>query len=152
ARIHGPTACHKGRRPVTNCMPATCSTVVEGCRAPEGAEWVGEEEYGLLYFSAVPVAFGKRFRVRVADALSRGGLFVPKPRPWVSVLGNPVFSLGLSVRQRPLVCMGMCRDRHSVGHSAQLPGVQRLSVNGRFRHSRGAGSRGAISQRASCLE
>lgn len=31
--------------------------------------------------------------------------FVPKPSSRVSVLGNPVSNLGLSVRQRPLVCV-----------------------------------------------
>ena len=33
-----------------------------------------------------------------------------------------VSDLGLSVRQRPWVYAGVCGDRHSVGHSAQLPG------------------------------
>jgi hypothetical protein len=43
-----------------------------------------------------------------------------------------VSNLGLSVRQRPLVYVGVCGDRHSVGHSAQPPGptLAWLSVNG----------------------
>ena len=42
-----------------------------------------------------------------------------------------VSDLGLSVRQRPLLYAGVCGDRHSVGHSAQLRGSNAgLSVNG----------------------
>jgi len=37
----------------------------------------------------------------------RCGLFVPKPSSRVAVLGNRVSSLGLSVRQRPLVCVAI---------------------------------------------
>jgi hypothetical protein len=47
------------------------------------------------------------------------GLFVPKPSSRIAMLGNRVSSLGLSVRQRSLVCVGVRGDRHSVGHSAQ---------------------------------
>ena len=39
------------------------------------------------------------------------------------MLGNLVSNLGLSVRHRPLVCVGVYGDRHSVGHSAQPPGT-----------------------------
>jgi hypothetical protein len=46
------------------------------------------------------------------------GLFVPKPSSRVSTLGNPVSNLGLSVRQRLLVCVGVHGDRHSVSHPA----------------------------------
>jgi hypothetical protein len=42
-----------------------------------------------------------------------------------------VSNLGLSVRQRPLVYVGVCGDRHSVSHSAQPSGSNAgLSVNG----------------------
>jgi len=50
------------------------------------------------------------------------GLFVPKPSSQTSVVRILVSNLGLSVRQRPLVYVGVCGDRHSVSHSAQPPG------------------------------
>jgi len=49
----------------------------------------------------------------------RFGLFVPKPSSYASVVRILAPSLGLSVRQRPLVYVGVCGDRHSVGHSAK---------------------------------
>jgi len=47
------------------------------------------------------------------------GLFVPKPSSQTSVVRILLSNLGLSVRQRPLVHVGVCGDRHSVSHSAQ---------------------------------
>jgi hypothetical protein len=61
------------------------------------------------------------------------GLFVPKPSSQTSVVRILVSNLGLSVRQRPLVYVGVCGDRHSVSHSAQPSGSNAgLSVNGGF--------------------
>ena len=42
------------------------------------------------------------------------GPFVPKPSSQTSVVRILVPNLGLSVRQRPLVYVGVCGDRHSV--------------------------------------
>ena len=59
---------------------------------------------------------------RALDALCRAsGLFVPKPSSQTSVVRILVSSLGLSVRQRPLVYVGVRGDRHSVSHSACEP-------------------------------
>jgi hypothetical protein len=41
-----------------------------------------------------------------------GGLFVPTPSSQTSVVRILVSNLGLSVRERPLVYLGMCSDRH----------------------------------------
>ena len=85
-----------------------------------------------------------------------GGLFVPKPGTRVSILGNSVSNLGLSVRQRPLVCVGACSDRHSVGHSVSLPANAGLSVNGRPADSESRGGsdspkRGSLMSDATAL-
>lgn len=76
--------------------------------------------------------------VTSSDPLDVDGFFVPKPSSRVSILGNPVSNLGLSIRQRPLACVGVRDDRHSVCHSAQLPPQRRqldASVAGRAERS-----------------
>ena len=50
-----------------------------------------------------------------------GGLFVPKPGSQTSVVRILVSNLGPSVRQRPLVYVGVRGDRHSASHSACEP-------------------------------
>jgi hypothetical protein len=49
------------------------------------------------------------------------GLFVQKPSSQTSVVPILVSNLGLRVRHRPLVYVGLCDDRHSISHSPQPP-------------------------------
>ena len=111
-------------------QPAPPRTISLGMTAADGPDQSLRRSVRISVAPSVTV--NPRTRPTHRARSGHDGLFVPKPSSQTSVVRILVSSLGLRVCQRPLVYVGVCGDRHSVGHSAQPPGFNAgLPVNGR---------------------